>query len=389
MSNGKYNPEVLREGDVIIASPVGVGKITGVSERGYPQVNHVTVAWCVREDGAQYDPHMHRSGSHIGEIGWTENKDAIEFKREDRYLVLKYKDLATLPRPVSFLLDCWLESNRPKLPSRQYVVIESDWPEYEVAYKLIEARVTGKSSEIEDLRKILAAVEHERDALQAKLTALEGQEPVAGSVTVGNDYKNCIEITHCESDAIAQYEASTEGGFESLYTLHKLYAAAGAAPTLSKDQTAAINIVLAHYEGDARIEPLRALLPVVAHYEEQPDGTVIPVDPSEMLAGATPVPAGKVLVPVRMTAAMQSVFEQDDWEWADVLVAANAVTESQYEEALDGAAPVPEGWQEFLRDLTQHVSESQDHTPKSFDAGLVRLANRAHRLLAAAPKEQK
>lgn len=51
------------------------------------------------------------------------------------------------------------------------------------------------------------------------------QEPVAWSVTAGKDYRNCIEITHCKSDALAQYEESTKGGFESIYTLHHLYAA--------------------------------------------------------------------------------------------------------------------------------------------------------------------
>lgn len=47
-------------------------------------------------------------------------------------------------------------------------------------------------------------------------------EPVAWTVTVGGDFANCIEITHCKEDAEAQYEESTAGGFDSLYMLRSL-----------------------------------------------------------------------------------------------------------------------------------------------------------------------
>lgn len=36
----------------------------------------------------------------------------------------------------------------------------------------------------------------------------------------------------------------------------------------------------------------------------------------------------------------------------------------------------------ILRDLTQHASEEGDHTLRSFNTGIVRLANRAHKVLA-------
>lgn len=53
----KYNPEFLEIGDDVSRSPVGSGKITGVTERGYPQVNHIAVSWLVRADGVQWNPH--------------------------------------------------------------------------------------------------------------------------------------------------------------------------------------------------------------------------------------------------------------------------------------------------------------------------------------------
>lgn len=53
--------------DPVSDSPVGAGTITGFSERGYPQVNHVAVTWVRLTDGATYDPHDHVGGSKIAE----------------------------------------------------------------------------------------------------------------------------------------------------------------------------------------------------------------------------------------------------------------------------------------------------------------------------------
>ncbi len=92
----------------------------------------------------------------------------------------------------------------------------------------------------------------QRNALQSRLDAMGKGEAVAWSVTVGDDYKNCIEISHCESDVVAQYEESIAGGFESIYTLHKLYAAPKAlAPfAIPADVLeAATNMQKNHYRG--------------------------------------------------------------------------------------------------------------------------------------------
>lgn len=63
------------------------------------------------------------------------------------------------------------------------------------------------------------------NALRKALAEEQAQagEPVAWSVTVGDDFANCIEITHCKEDAYAKYEASTAGGFESVYRIRPLY----------------------------------------------------------------------------------------------------------------------------------------------------------------------
>lgn len=60
------DPDNMAIGDPIHDSPVGSGVITDVTERGYPKVNRVAVAWCERPDGGRFDPHNHRGGSKAG-----------------------------------------------------------------------------------------------------------------------------------------------------------------------------------------------------------------------------------------------------------------------------------------------------------------------------------
>jgi hypothetical protein len=49
----------LKVGDIIDDSPVGSGSITGFTERGYPQVNHIAVGWLFTENGLLFNPHDH------------------------------------------------------------------------------------------------------------------------------------------------------------------------------------------------------------------------------------------------------------------------------------------------------------------------------------------
>lgn len=62
------------------------------------------------------------------------------FKRETRYAVIKLKDINqnTQRQLHNFMEDL-------EIPSRDCVVVESDWPEYEPVWKMIEARMTGKA----------------------------------------------------------------------------------------------------------------------------------------------------------------------------------------------------------------------------------------------------
>ena len=51
------DPNHLAVGDAIADSPVGPGHITGITEAGFPQVNHVAVARLISTDGIVFDPH--------------------------------------------------------------------------------------------------------------------------------------------------------------------------------------------------------------------------------------------------------------------------------------------------------------------------------------------
>ena len=60
-----------------------------------------------------------------------------EFKREERYQVIKIKT----GKPV----DC--------------VVVEADWPEYEIVWKMIEARMNGKPTQITEPEAVISALD--------------------------------------------------------------------------------------------------------------------------------------------------------------------------------------------------------------------------------------
>ena len=81
-----------------------------------------------------------------------------EFVRESRYAVEKWKDLAAALNPTEldmFKHLMWKTHDyRETRGATRYVecvVVEQDWPEFEVAWALIEARMTGQLNPIEEL----------------------------------------------------------------------------------------------------------------------------------------------------------------------------------------------------------------------------------------------
>lgn len=83
------------------------------------------------------------------------------FEREPRYLVIKVKDaLAHLSSSEIYALGEMGEkitngrSSARKLPLVT-VVVEQDWPEFELVWEMIKARVTGKGN---DARRVVACL---------------------------------------------------------------------------------------------------------------------------------------------------------------------------------------------------------------------------------------
>lgn len=58
--------DCIEVGDVVVESPVGAGRVTEISDAGFPRVNHVAVAWVRLVDGTTFDPHGIVGGSKAG-----------------------------------------------------------------------------------------------------------------------------------------------------------------------------------------------------------------------------------------------------------------------------------------------------------------------------------
>ncbi|KPB87065.1 Uncharacterized protein AC504_2431 [Pseudomonas syringae pv. maculicola] len=98
-----------------------------------------------------------------------------EFKREDRYIVIKRSDLKKVPVGYRSHLVDPMFSLLSHLPRRECLVIESDWPEYEFAWESIEARMTGSTpkgmvskARVFDYERGFSAGDAERQTLQAE-----------------------------------------------------------------------------------------------------------------------------------------------------------------------------------------------------------------------------
>lgn len=102
-----------------------------------------------------------------------------DFKREDRYIVIKRSDLDKLKGPQVDSLRLLLSKVSTRLPSRECVVVESDWPEYHLVWAMIEHRMAGKPvpnfndwRRADELQQRLTAADQEIDDLRAELAAV-------------------------------------------------------------------------------------------------------------------------------------------------------------------------------------------------------------------------
>ncbi|MBJ2270422.1 hypothetical protein JFT60_23900 [Pseudomonas sp. MF6772] len=102
-----------------------------------------------------------------------------EFKREDRYIIIKRSDLKKVPAAYRSALVDPMFSLLSHLPRRACVVVEHDWPEYHLVWAMIEHRMAGKPvpnfndwRRADELQQRLNAADQEIDDLRAELKAV-------------------------------------------------------------------------------------------------------------------------------------------------------------------------------------------------------------------------
>jgi len=89
-----------------------------------------------------------------------------EFKREELYYVIKITDAAQFSDTakdalIQALYAAQIVRKLRGAPALECVVVESDWPEYEPVWDMIQARVEGKPNQIATLQSDLAAAREE------------------------------------------------------------------------------------------------------------------------------------------------------------------------------------------------------------------------------------
>lgn len=99
-----------------------------------------------------------------------------EFKREERYIVIKLSDLAKLsPDYEEYLFRKYLEYNN--IPTRQCVVVEADWPIYEETWALVEKLENKELSPMhytyQELIDLLVKKQQYIEALNKHITDLQ------------------------------------------------------------------------------------------------------------------------------------------------------------------------------------------------------------------------
>lgn len=113
---------------------------------------------------------------------WEWRDKPQEFKREHRYHVYKRSDIHKLSYEERMNVGRLLRQLDEIInaPQREYVAVESDWPEYEKVWQMIEDRVTGKTApaqpdELQEAREELARVRAELEVFTTSAQRRESE----------------------------------------------------------------------------------------------------------------------------------------------------------------------------------------------------------------------
>jgi hypothetical protein len=91
---------------------------------------------------------------------------------------------------------------------------------------------------------------------------------------------------------------------------------------------------------------------------------------------APPSPEGMVLLPKRMTQAMRDVTDTEDWRWEDLLAAAEAITEGEYNElAAAQPAHLAQVVRAHIQDLRACLPTLREHKLSDTAAEVEKAAN--------------
>ena len=103
------------------------------------------------------------------------------FKREERYLVLKWDDISLFlsdddqNRVDRMCKKIAYERNLKGKRADSFVCVADDWPEYETVWAMIEARMTGQPDELSRLRAELATLKLKHEVACDTITRMQEQ----------------------------------------------------------------------------------------------------------------------------------------------------------------------------------------------------------------------
>ena len=134
--------------------------------------------------------------------GWLGMSEK-EFKREPRYVVLKIKDVLAhlsaceIDRLQEFGEKCADGRNSEGKPPLNAVVVEQDWPEFDLVWQMIEARMTGQQYALllPPIADRFSELERQRDAL------------LAGVETATRILREIAEASDCDYEDVEELEA--------------------------------------------------------------------------------------------------------------------------------------------------------------------------------------
>ncbi|NMZ73832.1 hypothetical protein HBO32_12025 [Pseudomonas nitroreducens] len=220
-----------------------------------------------------------------------------KFKREERFIVIKRKYLTAESRfydSTEQELRVWLDKHC--IPTSECVVVESDWPEYETVWSMIDARIEGRLTPYQVLEQQVHALrQHKTDYIEAAEGTRRALEAEAQALR--EELKNRTAECNGLHEMLRQEHDRTEKAREEVAALRRfageIYQVLGAldAPenVLDNASDAANGDKLRH----------KTLLPFAA------------------LRARVVVPEGYALVPIELTRDMWvAVNKEDDKAYA-------------------------------------------------------------------------